>query len=256
MLLNKPSFPISFTLEDTVAFIEDLIKSRGWTDFEVADIKLLYTPYWVFNYSAFQETVREETKSKIVSDINEGRLAMNAVTGEFNEEVPELLNTYTLERIRKPEEGYQFEIIQPIIEEDKVKSLAPLKLAQKMQLGKENVVISGLTLAFVPIWTVNVFVAEGVFRLEINAVTGESSGEEEVPEREKGWLEVTQQTLEELKEPGAWLRYSGEIIGSTSGALTSSTGNLLHAFWTNRKLQTLILLAILAIILLDFYGFI
>ena len=255
MLLNKPSFPISFTFEDTVALIEDLIKARGWTEFEVADITLVYTPYWIFNYTAFQEAISEDTKAKVVSDFSEGQIAMNAETGEFNDEVAGLMEGYTLERIRKPEENYQFQINHPRIEEEQVKKIAPLKLAQKMQLGRDNVVISGLTMAYVPTWIVNISVAEGVFRIEVNAVTGETFGEEEVPEREKGWMEVTQETLEELKEPGAWLRYSSEIMGSTSQALGTSLTGFLSAFWYNRKLQITILVIILLIVALDVMGY-
>ena len=53
MILNRPSFPISFTFEQTTSTIEKVIKDNYWTEFSFASIKLRYVPYWFFNFDIF-----------------------------------------------------------------------------------------------------------------------------------------------------------------------------------------------------------
>lgn len=254
VVLKKPSFPISFTFEDTVAMIESLIKSRHWTEFDVAEVKLVYTPYWIFHYDAYLESIDEETGEKTVSDIESGEIALNAATRELNDEVPELLESYPLEKVKKPPEGYKFEVIRPRISEPELKEIAAVKLAHKMNLAKANILISDTQLVFVPSWIVFVTVAEGTYRLNVNAVTGETLGEEEVPERERGWIEVTQETLKELQEPGAWMHYSRALAGGILAAIANAPG--IHAFLTNRRLQIFLLIIILVLLLLNLMGYI
>jgi hypothetical protein len=39
----------------------------------------------------------------------------------------------------------------------------------------------------------------------------------ESPERKKGSIEIIKETLQELKQPSAWLRYTKEIAAGTAG---------------------------------------
>ncbi len=64
---------------------------------------------------------------------------------------------------------------------------------------------------YYPVWLAFATVVGQIYEFEISAVTGKILGEENVPEREKGYAELTKEALEELKEPRAWLRYGMEI---------------------------------------------
>ena len=68
---------------------------------------------------------------------------------------------------------------------------------------------------YVPFWVVYVTVAEGTFKIKISAINGEVFGSEKVPIREKGFMEITEETLEELKNPKAWLKYTKEIVAGS-----------------------------------------
>ena len=127
MHLDKTSFPISFSFEDCVAYIESQIKSRGWTNFEVADVKLVYYPYWFFRYDTYQESVPENyepepeeeeveeedetlTDGGSVSSVESGYLAMDAVTAEIVPDIASMIESNDYKRVKEVEEGYEFEV--------------------------------------------------------------------------------------------------------------------------------------------------
>ncbi len=259
MILNKPSFSISFSFEDCVSTIESIIKSHGWTNFEVGDVKLVYTPYWIFSYDAFLEST-EKGKEKFISDTSSSKMALNSHTGELNQDIPSLLEFNPVHNVRKPDEKYEFEVVTPLISKNEVQKIAPIKLASQLQVPKDNIVISALQELFVPVWILQIKVAEGVYRFEVNAVSGDIINEQEIPEREKSWIEVTNETLSELQSPGAWIKYSSEIFGETFKSVPkpslSSNQNLLSLFSSQKRILIILLVILLILILLWNYGYI
>ena len=268
MHLDKTSFPISFTFEDCVAYIESLIKSRGWTNFEVADVKLVYYPYWFYRYDTYEESVDETvsledeeaeeegdeglaTDGGSVTSTSSGYLALDAVTAEINEEIASFIESEEPKRIKEVEEGYEFGVPRHKIKQHGAEKIAPLKTAEHLGVPLDKVIISHLKLIHVPYWNINVSVAEGVYAFEINAVSGEPTSEEEIPEREKGWMEITNETLEELKQPGAWVEYAAQISGGVLGSIKKFLWRIL----SNRTILITILLLILLLVIFSFYGY-
>lgn len=271
MHLDKTSFPISFSFEDCVSYIESQINSRGWTDFEVADVKLVYYPYWFFRYDTYRESVPEPFESPdetaegeageegeegltdggSVSAVESGYLAMDAVTAEIDPEIAAMIEGNEFKRIKEVEEGYEFEVEDHKIKHSGAERIAPLKAAEHLGTSLDKVIVSHLKLIHVPFWELNVSVAEGVYSFEINAVTGETVSEEEIPEREKGWMEVTNETLEELKQPGAWMEYAGRF----SGGFLSSLKDFILRLALNRNIQLTILFLVALLLALDLLGY-
>ena len=244
MYLDRPAFAISFPLESCLEEIESLIKSKHWTQFEVAEVNLVYLPHFFFNYYSYLEEKREDMDKAVVSDTVQGVMALDAQTNELDEGMAALFEEKVPQTSHRPAAGYKFAVEKPLASERDAPQLAQIKMAHKLELPKENVLISGLKLVYAPVWVASVTVAEGNYRLEFNAVNGELLSEAEIPEREKGWLEVTSETLGELKEPGAWVRYSTTVGTSVFDLL--ATNPLTQAFLANRQLQIL-LLSILAV---------
>ncbi len=218
MYLNRPAFPVSFSLEQTVEMISEMVRGKYWHDFEVGEVKLVYIPVWVFNYDAYTEAPPEQkgeseaTKSqRVVSGVESGRMALNAYTNELSEDIGYLYDSMEAALVNEPTKEYPYEVQRPKVREAEAKRIIPVKMAARFSLPKENVIVSGLELVYLPMWAVWLTVAEGTFKLQINAVSGEILNQEEVPERERGWLELTSETLEELKQPGAWVEYTHEI---------------------------------------------
>ncbi len=254
MILNRPSFPISFTFEQTASTIEKVIKNNYWTEFSFASIKLRYVPYWFFNFDIFIESVHPERKEKVVADHKSESIAMNAMDGILNEGVASLMSKHKPERIKEPEQGYEFEVVSPLITEQKFEQLAKIRLAKKFEVGLNNVVISGQRMIYVPEWMLTVTVAEGNYQFNISAVDGQIMNEIEGPIREKGWIEVSKETISELKRPGAWAEYSQELFSS---AANSNKGFGLEKIEFNQRTLLIILFGILiVVVVLAYFGII
>ena len=257
MYLNKPAFPVSFSVEDIVGLIESMVNKKYWTEFEVADISLAYIPFWIFNYDAYSETPPEEGSESVVSSAESGKMALNAFTNELDENISYLYESGDAEMEQKPTADYPFKVQRPKIREREAKEIASIRLASQMNLKKDNVIISGLELVYLPIWFAWITVAEGTYKMQINAVSGEILNEEQVPEREKGWLEVTNETIQDLKRPGAWIEYTQQVGAGFFSFITNNA--LVQSFTeqikTNRRLQIAILAIIAVILILWTIGF-
>lgn len=252
MFLDKPAFPVSFTPDKVVALIEELIKSRGWSDFEVAEIKLVYTPYWTFNFDSC-----EHSGSKI-RGVKSGALALNALTNRLEDFAGFLSENPDLKTTQHISADYEADVQHAKTSMEEAREIAKLKLAANLRAPKDNIILSGLELLYIPFWLAYVSVAEGTFKLRINAVIGEIVNQEEVPEREKGWLEVTNETLDELKEPMAWVSYTRQVGSGALSFLFSNplTAAIFRELKTNRSLRTAILAIIAILVVLRVMGFI
>nr|HPM85972.1 hypothetical protein [archaeon] len=59
------------------------------------------------------------------------------------------------------------------------------------------------------------------YKLNINAIEAFIEGIKEVPNRQKGYLEVTKETINELKTPSNWIKYSKEVVEETISFMTN-----------------------------------
>jgi hypothetical protein len=240
MYLDAPVLPVSFSVEEAVGLIESLIKSRYWGDFRVGSLKLIYLPYWFFSYSACEET--EGKKGRETKEVSSGRAAISGITGVPDEAAAAAFPAGK-SLLKKADTSYPFEVLKSVFSFPEAKETAAVKIASSISQAKENVIISGLEKAYIPVWSVSAEVGGKSYRMEISAVSGEIIGEEEIREREKGWLEITSETIEELKSPGAWVEYSKQIGESLVPKAKSFAGSLL-----GDKETQVIVLAVIAII--------
>lgn len=85
MKLDKLSFPISFSLDDALASIKEDIEEKYWPEFKVKSSKLIYNPYWVFNFDAYSEAP-SSPQNEGAEQVNEsGTMAMDAISADFEE---------------------------------------------------------------------------------------------------------------------------------------------------------------------------
>ena len=108
-------------------------------------------------------------------------------------------------------EKYPFEAQDSKLSKDELNKVITLKLASDLDVSKDNIAISALEKIYLPVWSVSVTLGEENYRTVINAVDGEIISEEEIPEKERGWLEITAETINDLKNPGAWAGYTTGI---------------------------------------------
>ncbi len=249
MYLDAPAFPVSFPIEKTIELIDSLVKSKYWEDFKVGSLKLIYLPYWVFNYTAYEE--KEDKGRKETKELAFGKMSFADIPGELDEATASLYSSVEKETSNTPSEDYPFEVRKAKFSSSDVKEIAGVKLASNLGIAKENVIVSAVEKTYLPIWSTSVTIAEKNYRMEINAVSGEIMNEKEIPEREKGWLDITAETIEELKNPGTWVKYTREVGKSVA----PKTGSFFNSFMNDKSTQ-IIVLGIIAIlvILWVFFG--
>jgi hypothetical protein len=106
-----------------------------------------------------------------------------------------------------------------------------------------------------------------VQKIEVDGVTGFPLNIEEVPTREKGWLEVTADTLDKMKSPSGWVELGGSVATAAGGKISSGAakageqtkpGSPVHHTmkWfitTKMGMYSLVLLLILILVVYLFY---
>ncbi|KKW37671.1 MAG: hypothetical protein UY87_C0087G0010, partial [Candidatus Peribacteria bacterium GW2011_GWC2_54_8] len=86
--------------EAALGIVQKTVLSKGWKQFDVSDVKLVYTPYWVFSF----DVLAGESNPT-------GKTALNAYTGELNDYVPYLIER-PLKKVKETEEGAEAEVLR------------------------------------------------------------------------------------------------------------------------------------------------
>ena len=214
MLASDPVFPIEFQIEQVTKLIEGILKRKNWKKFDVAAVKLVLTPFYFFYYDAAIEAQKDGLV--VVKETKRGRAALDAESGELD---PLILGKIPPDSklVKELPETYPIEVQKSGFSTREAKKIAVLKTASMLQVGREDIVITDFKMIYCPIWVADITVAGQTHELTISASTGELLKEENVPVRIKGFVEVTEETLHELRKPGAWLHYTKEIAGDVAG---------------------------------------
>lgn len=206
MLLDAQSFKTVLTPESALGIIQQMVNKKGWKQYDVSDVKLVYTPYWVFSFDVL---VGESSPT--------GKTALNAYTGDLNDYVP-----YILERPSKKsnqtEEGAEVEVLPTAISRPELNDVGATKVAAHAGLKKDAVSISAATKYYIPSYQVWVDVAGDSFKIDIDAILGNPQGAEAIPERKKGWNEAADETVRKMKTPSGWMELIGKTFSMLLGA--------------------------------------
>ncbi|MEM4221936.1 MAG: hypothetical protein QW097_00695 [archaeon] len=256
MILDAPAAVLSIRMDDVLDLLEETLKERNWKDFEMIDVKLAYYPLYLFNFDVL---IEQKVQDQVFSQGVSGTIALNAATGELSEEIIDLLEKRPVdfERDIKSHE-MKYEVKQAMFSKEEAKESCKLKLASKYGIGKDNVSISGFRQIYWPFWVVFISLPKkGTFKLLIDGVGGSPFGIAQVPEREKGWLEITQETFEKLKTPSGWAELSKQAISTGAGVLTSQitkkeSKSLLEWFFKTKTGNYVLFLILLLVLILIF----
>jgi len=252
MKLKESSFPLSFSLQQATDFIKDVVEEKNWQDFEVIEVKIIFIPYYFFSYEVFFEE-----ENKVVSEAVSGKIALNGKTGELDESISFSDSDELTDKIEDLDDNIPFEELKFELNE-KIEVIAQIKTAEHLKAAKDNVIIHSIQKVLYPVWIIDFGVEDQTFQFTVSGVDGTVISEEEIPERELGFWEITSETLNELKSPSNWINYTTSVVSDTTHFVVKNTfsGNILDNLMHNWKYQTFILLIILALIVLWNYGFI
>lgn len=263
MYLGNPLLPIKITTADAAEKLKKEIKKKNWYDFELAPLKLTLVPYFLFNYHYYIEN-DNEGKNVIKSTVH-GVLAVDGHDIKVRTDLTDLLKHNWKDTMQEIPRGEFSERYCNIDKKDQNEVLQ-LKTAQYFNVPKSNVVISEPRKLLLPeYWTV-LTVNGKKYNLTVNCVDGSMNGLKDIPERQKGYMELTKETFDELKDPKNWITYSAQVIEegisfiiapkhtsskNNSGSSSNNKGKSkinLSLFESKGVLLLIILLAILLII--------
>ncbi len=265
MLLQNPSFSISIkSTEQAAELIAETLRKKNWQQFEATKPQLILIPFFFFHYdAAFEE--RKQGKN-IVKETKRGKLALNAATRELSEEIAaEAPAPSEGNLIKELPDQMKPEIQESVLSKEEAEKIAAIKTAALLGTALDSIVLSGFKKIYWPIWQISATIGEKgkekKVEFQASAATGTVQGAEQVPERAKGSIEIIQETLQELKQPSAWLRYTKEIAAGAAGQAAAqgkkgSNGEKKQIWQLPQKPSfwiTIALLIILAIVLAWIY---
>jgi len=217
MLLDAPALQLRYTLKDILGIVERVFKERHWRKFDIESTSLVYVPHWFFNFDVYQQA---EGQAQSYAS----QMALDAVTGKLNPMIIQIMSNVPTKREREPTHGIEAEVRAPAVRQEEVKDIATIKVAGEMRIPKESVTVSGVNLLYVPYWQVWVRLPSGTKRIDLDAVSGSPVFISDVPERERGTMEVTMDMLNDLKTPAGWVDYSSKAFNWGFG-VASETGH-------------------------------
>jgi hypothetical protein len=247
MVLDAPALQLRVTMEDVMGILEGILKQRHWKKFDLANISLVYVPYWFFNYDIYQEASGQ-------SQTYSAQMCMDAVRGELQPIMINILDSIPVEQEKELTHGIKYELMKALVSKDEAAKVAQLKVAGETGLPKDTVTISGMHLVFVPIWRIWVTLKAGIQRIELDGVSGSPFHIDRVPEKQRGIQEVTEDMLKDLSTPAGWVDYSQRAfdwgLGAISKAGSGASGSGLWPWLVTTRSGHLTLLAVVIILLL------
>ncbi|MFH1779856.1 MAG: hypothetical protein ABH803_01785 [Candidatus Micrarchaeota archaeon] len=226
MYLDAPAFKPVVTPELALGIIKKAVEERGWKTYELTDVKLVYTPYWVFSFDVIGG---QNTQT--------GKIALNAFSGELNELVPMMFER-PLKKSKQTEEGVESEIETTSISIGEARQIASSKVAASTGLTPDQVKTSAFTKIYIASYKIWVTVAGNDAKIEVDAALGIPTGIEQLPAREKGWSEAASSTISKMSKPSGWM----ELIGKTFSSLIGGAAK------GDKKSRNILLIAVVVIL--------
>ncbi|PIO06345.1 hypothetical protein COT29_01520 [Candidatus Micrarchaeota archaeon CG08_land_8_20_14_0_20_59_11] len=207
MILDALALEAKLTPEAALSIIQKSLAQKGWKKHEVADIKLVYTPFWTFSF---------DVVTGGQGPTPTGRTALNAFSGDLNDLVPVILDR-PIKRSKNAQEGAEVESTN--VTQHEAKETAAMKIAAHVGgITKDMIAVSALNKIYVPFYRVWVNVADDTYKIEVDAAMGAPAGLDEIPTRKKGWDEATSETIDKMKSPKGWVELGAQTAGAAAGA--------------------------------------
>ena len=241
MLLEKPAFPVSADSKKAGQEVGSLLEKRQWLSAPLPSFSLEYVPYWFFNFDVFHGTAEKH------SSHSKNSSSLNAVSREFDAGVAELLHSGEKPSDFQPLNGeHGLKVFPSRLSAKEALELIRSKLALQEKVSKDNVVVSGLELFFVPFWIVVAPLGAGKsVELKVNAASGKILNPEAVPEREKEFSEAFSEALSDLSAPEKW----AENIAAGFSSVPVLVKDL-WAFFSREEDARIIMLGIIAAVII------
>ena len=205
MVLDATTYNLVLTPEAALGMVQKEVTHHGFKKFEVEEVRLVYTPFYLFSFD-----VKAEGNAPPIA----GKAAINAYNGDISDLIPYIIDR-PLTKTKTPSEGGEIE--ETAISLVEAKEATKDKIASQTGLPREKVSVSAFVKVYVPFFRIWLEVMHQPMKVEVDALMGNPLGLEGLPHREKTWGEATSETLDRLKTPQGWVDLTGKLIGSLTG---------------------------------------
>jgi hypothetical protein len=219
MYLGNPMLPVSLPVNEALQKITKILEEKNWQNFEIGSMKLVLTPFFFYQYYYFLE--EEKSNSKIVTQTVDGYISLNANSLKIDEAISKLIKNKSREQDNVAPQ-IEFSELESNLSKKQEEKVLTVKTAQFFSVPKENMGISNVRQVLVPFYETQITIMSQTYSIVINAIDGDLKGVEKIPIREKGFLEITRETLDELTSPTTWVTYTKELFLDASSAMVSS----------------------------------
>lgn len=204
MILDAPAFKPVLTPESALGIVAKSLHEQGFPKFDVTDIRLVYTPYYVFSF----DVIAAEGQSP------SGKTALNAYSGDLNDFVP-ILFERPLKTTKQAED--KAEIEATAITAAEAKDSAAAKLASQVGLKKDSIAVSAVKKMYVPAFRIWIDVAGDTRKFEVDALLGAPTGLEALPQKPHTFQDDLKSVLDKLKTPQGWAELFGSLFSPSGG---------------------------------------
>ena len=225
MYLGNPLLPINIPAVSAAESIKKKLAEKNWHEYEQKPLLLNLVPYFLFNYHYFIESDSKE--HRVVKRSLDGILVIDGHDITIREDLVELIKNNWKNSLPEVPRG-SFDEKWCNIEKKDIEDVLKVKTAEHFEVPKSNVVISSAKKLFLPLYKTSVVLDKREYKLIINAVDGKIEGLKQIPEREKSYSEITTETINELKDPRNWIKYSIEAITVGTSSVASKTKEIVH----------------------------
>lgn len=210
MYLGNKMLPLNISFKEALSELKKILPEKNWNKYGFGAEELVLIPFFYYKFHYFLE------KEKNIEKTIDGLLSLNANKLEIDEKAKELIfKNLNLENDNfLLNEAPQKKFIEKeiMVDKNQVNNLLKIKTAEFFKIPKENVTISKPKKYFIPFYKIKIKLAEKEYLVSVNANDKTFFGLNEIPEREKSFLEITNETLRDLTEPKNWLKYSKELL--------------------------------------------
>lgn len=220
MYLGNPMLPVLLPVKEALQKVTKILKEKNWQDFEIGSMKLVLTPFFFYQYHYFLE--EEKSNSKIVTQSVDGVISLNANSLKIDEKITNLIKNKSNQQNNTAPQ-VEFSQQESNLSKRQQEKVLIIKTAQHFSVPKENLVVSDIRQFLVPFYETQITIKSQTYSIVINAIDGGLIGVEKIPEREKGFLEITKETLEELTSPTTWVKYTKELMLDASSVVAVSS---------------------------------
>lgn len=220
MYLSSPLLPINASIPKINQQIKEALSKKDWREIEIEKPVLILVPYFLYNYHYYTE--HKDDGKGIIKDTFDGILVINGHTIKIEEDLVELIKHSWKKSIQTtPKE--KFEEKWNNIDRKQQHEVIQLKTAEYFDVPKQNVIVTSVRKVLLAFYLTKVKVDHQEFEIKVNALNEKILGLEKIPSREKGFVELTKDTLHDLKKPKNWWIYSKELFTDTKKSINSKS---------------------------------